>query len=544
MELLRLISIRKRFFLLLALALVAIITIAISTIFIFKDALYEFKKHGVSQIVVAASGVPEYFYEQEKLGLMTREEAQTHAMGVVSKMRFDNSNYIAVGDFDYHLLSHPNKDIVNVDLSGLKDKKGISLIDLHMRSMDNSKGEGFSYYWWAKPGETEPDEKYAFQKRFAPWDWYLGSGDYSDAIDDVVGETVSVATTMIIFAAIVLFVISIFLIYSILGPLRKTVSVLDDVNSESIDLTLRLDESGQDELVNVAVNFNEIQGSVGQVIVDLGSENQQLNSLVSDLVVVSKNTQSGNDRQRAELEQLVTAVNQISATVNEVAKNTSQAAEMASETNQHMQNSRGDVDDSMQFMGDLTEAISESKVTMSELLETASRVNTVLDVINGIAEQTNLLALNAAIEAARAGEQGRGFAVVADEVRSLAGRVQESTKEIDGIIQGIHSGVQDTSNNIDSVVDVATKANEKVKDTGEALTQVIGLVTQISDLNMQIATAAEEQAATTDEINRNVVAINDLSHDMQEDEQRVTNAVDTLSGMASQITAMMKRFKV
>ncbi len=544
MHWLRLVSIRQRFFLLVSLALAAIIVVAISTILIFENALYEFKKHGVSQIVVTSTAVAEYFHEQETSGAMSREEAQTHALELVGKMRYDGKNYIAIGDFDYHLLSHPMKEITNTDLSGLKDGFGTPLIDLHMKSMDNPQEQGFSYYWWVKPGETKPKEKYAFQKRFAPWDWYFGSGDYSDAIDDVVNETTYVATRLIIAAGVVLFVISILLIRSILIPLRTTVKTMGDINSDTMDLTLRLGEDGNDELVDVAKNFNQLQSNVKGVIVDMNEGNDDLTGLSNSLVVVAKNSQMGNEQQRAELDQLVTAVNQISVTVNEVASNTSQAAEMASTASERMEESRSDIDTSLVSMDDLSSAISESKDTMQELLQTADQVNKVLVVINGIAEQTNLLALNAAIEAARAGEQGRGFAVVADEVRSLAGRVQESTQEIDGIIQSIHRGAGQTSENIDKVVNIAGETGSKVKNTGAALSEVVDLVTHISDLNMQIATAAEQQAATTEEINRNVVAINDLSHDMVDDEKRVNDAVTNLTEMVKKNTEIIARFTV
>lgn len=545
MNWLRLFSIRQRFMLMVSIALISIVVVAASTIVVFKGALYDFKKHAISQVVIASTGVATYFHKLEQEGKISTELAHEYTLGAVEEMRFDGSNYINIGDLNYRILMHPTVKKLEVGTQeGLEDKRGKKIVVGHIESVSNPEGQGFNYYWWPKPGETVAKEKYAFNKMFEPWGWYFGSGDYSDAIDEVVENTIGIAVPMIVGAGIVLFALSALLVTSILGPLSRTVKTMKDINGEQLNLTLVLDSDGRDELVSVADNFNELQTHVKEAISDVGHENKQLTGLASVLVDVAENAQKRNDQQRAELDMLVTAVNEISATVNEVATSTSNAAELAATASEKMSTGRKEITSSMSSMDNLSEAISKSTVTMTGLLETADEVNKVLEVINGIAEQTNLLALNAAIEAARAGEQGRGFAVVADEVRMLAQRVQDSTSEIDGIIQKIHTGAQDASENMKTVVNIAESAGSSVEHTNETLTDVIDLVTHISDLNMQIATATEQQAATTEEINRNVVAISDLSHASVENEHKVTKTVDDLSNMASEIEMLLHRFKV
>ncbi len=545
MNWLRVTTIQQRFMLLVSLALLAIVVVAASTIVVFKAALYEFKKDAISQVIIASTGIAKYFHQLEQAGEIDEATAHRYTLGAVEEMRFDGTNYINIGDLNYKILMHPTaKSLLEGTQEGLTDKRGKKIVVGHIDSVSNPEGQGFNYYWWPKPGETEAKEKYAFNKLYEPWGWYFSGGDYSDAIDEVVAETTQLAVIGIAVAGLGLFIVSVLLVRSILGPLKDTVRTMDDVNGDTLDLTLTLDEDGRDELVEVAKNFNELQGHVREVVADVGQENKHLNTLANDLVQVAENAQKSNEQERSELDQLVTAVNEIAATVNEVASSTSQAAEMASTANEKMDVSRGEITASMESMGSLEGAIGKSTETMSGLLETADEVNKVLEVINGIAEQTNLLALNAAIEAARAGEQGRGFAVVADEVRMLAQRVQDSTSEIDGIVQRIHDGAQETSVNMEAVVFIAKSTGDNVKHTGEALNDVIDLVSHISDLNMQIATAAEEQAATTEEINRNVVAISDLSHEMVEDEHKITDAVNRLSDMAGLIDMLLARFKV
>ncbi len=536
-------SIRIRFYLLVIIALATLLVASVLTILILQEALYDFKKHGISQVVVASIGVADYFHQQELEGNLTKEEAQKYAMDALKDMRFDGGNYINIMTADGWGVMHPTfKGFAGKDMKYLKDKVGAPIVVNHVKSIQNPEGQGFNYYWWPKPGEEEPSEKFAFNKHYPAWDWMFSSGDFTDSIKVVVDKSIKSSLVVLAITGFFLGAISFAVMRSIIGPLQGTVISMNKITGEKLDLTQRIDEQGKDELSDLAANFNRMQIEVQEVVKEVNIVNDNLNTSAIELVKIADRTKEGTDRQSIEMDQVVTAVNEMSATVNEIASNTAHAAEIASSTNQQMDAGKENVNQTIVSMDTLVAKISESSDAIRQLLTRAEKINKVLDVINGVAEQTNLLALNAAIEAARAGEHGRGFAVVADEVRTLAKRVRVSTHEIDEIIQYIHTGAEEASKSMAAVVSVAKITSEKTQKTGEVLEHIIHSVSEINDLNTQIATAAEEQAATTEEINRNLIGINNITHTAQEDVHHVKSATDGLYSMAKQMREIIDRF--
>ncbi len=542
MSLLRSSSIKIRFVLLVGASLATLIVASVLTILILRDSLFEFKKHGISQVVVASIGVAEYFHELEMNGELTQEQAQRFTKEAIKKMRFDGGNYINILTTDGIGVMHPVLNFDGKDMLYLKDKLGAPIVTNHIKSVNNVESEGFNYYWWPKPNEEEPSEKFAFNKVYKTWNWIFSAGDFTDSIKEVVSVSVQRSIIVLGITGVFLFGISFAVMRSIIAPLQGTVASMNRITGEKLDLTERIDETGKDELSALAAKFNRMQVEVQEVVSEVNQVNDLLNLSAEELVKIADKTKSGTDRQSMEMDQVVTAVNEMAATVNEIASNTAHAAEITSTTNQRMDDGQKNVNETICSMDELVSKIDSSSETIRQLLDTAEKINKVLDVINGVAEQTNLLALNAAIEAARAGEQGRGFAVVADEVRTLAKRVQESTHEIDEIIQHIHSGAEDASKSMAAVVSVAETTSEKTRQTGDALEHIIRSVSEINDLNMQIATAAEEQAATTEEINRNLIGINNITHAAQEDVHIVKQATDGLYDMARQMGKAIDRF--
>lgn len=543
MSLLRNSSIRIRFYVLVAVSLATLLVASVLTIAILRDALYDFKKHGISQVVIASVGVSEYFRELENNGELTTEQAQRYAKEALSKMRFDGGNYINILTSDGTGVMHPTiPGFAGKDMNYLKDKNGAPIVVNHIKSINNPEGEGFNYYWWPKTGEEVASQKFAFNKLYKPWDWIFSAGDFTDSIDTVVSKSVKSSLLVLAITALFLGGISFAVMRSILTPLNRTVTSMNKITGEKLDLTERIHEEGKDELSELANKFNRMQLEVQEVVREVDTVNASLNESAAALVGIADRTRQGTERQSSEMDQVVTAVNEMSATVNEIANNTSHAADITNSTNKQMDTGKRNINDTIASMDTLVERIASSSDTIAELLVTAEKINKVLEVINGVAEQTNLLALNAAIEAARAGEQGRGFAVVADEVRTLAKRVQESTHEIDEIIQQIHAGAEGASKSMQTVVNVAQTTSEKTRLTGEALEHVIRSVGEINELNTQIATAAEQQAATTEEINRNLIGINNITHDSADDVSSMKSATDGLYDMARQMAQAIDRF--
>ena len=300
--------------------------------------------------------------------------------------------------------------------------------------------------------------------------------------------------------------------HGIARPLRQMVAMLDDIAQGEGDLTRRLTSDRADELGSIAKGFNtflaKLQAMISQVVTSVQSVSDS-SEHTADIAI---RTNQGVHKQMVEIDQVATAVHEMTATAQDVARNATQAAQAASHADQAASQGMQIVRDTSSAIGALAEEIGRAVGVVQTLAKDSENINAILIAIRGIAEQTNLLALNAAIEAARAGEQGRGFAVVADEVRNLAQKTQQATEEIQSMIQQLQQGtrevvrvMEDSQHKTDQSVEHAAKAAQAL----ETITQAVSV---INDMNTQIASAAEEQSAVAEDINRNVINIGPVSY--------------------------------
>jgi methyl-accepting chemotaxis protein len=328
----------------------------------------------------------------------------------------------------------------------------------------------------------------------------------------------------------------------LLQKLRRISEVANAVSNG--DISKHCDMESHDLIGDIVKSFNEMAQNLRGMIGEITGSTAQLAAAAEELTAITENTSHGIRQQQAEIDQVATAVNEMVATVQEVARNAEQAAHAAQNADQSAKSGALVATEAMGGIDVLVNEVEKSAAVIHELEAESENIGMVLDVIKGIAEQTNLLALNAAIEAARAGEQGRGFAVVADEVRTLASRTQKSTQEIHTMIERLQSGASNAVKVMEKARAQGKKGVDQVEKAAESLAEIAGAVATINDMNTQIASAAEEQSAVAEEINRNVVNISQAAVQSANGSAQTASSSEDLARLAAQLQSLVGRFKM
>ncbi len=330
---------------------------------------------------------------------------------------------------------------------------------------------------------------------------------------------------------------------SITNPIIKLAEVIGIIDRDS-DLSMRIEVNSKDEIGTMATSFNQMLEKLHDSMRNVGASTGQLAAAAEELSAITIETNNAIELQRTETDQVATAMNEMNATVQEVANSATNAAEAAHGADEESQGGRRVVQQTMDAIDKLAQDVEGTAGIIRRLEGETENIGSVLDVIRGIAEQTNLLALNAAIEAARAGEQGRGFAVVADEVRSLASRTQASTQEIQAMIETLQGEARNAVSAMEQGQERAQEGVSMAATAGESLAAITNAVASINDMNAHIASAAEEQSAVAEEINRNIVNISQVADQNSENSMQTSKASEELAHLASELQSLVAQFKV
>jgi len=357
-------------------------------------------------------------------------------------------------------------------------------------------------------------------------------------------STIQTAIIICVIAIIIALVIAYGIIHSITVRLKQTNSLLKNISEGDGDLSQRLPENGKDELTTLSCNFNAFVSRIQEMVRQISVETRSVNESTTRMVSVMQELNSNMQKQHTEVDAVVTAITQVNSSASEVATSASNTAQSAITSNKETQSGRETVDQSISVVNDLAGNISDSFHVMENLNEQVNSIASVLDVIRGIAEQTNLLALNAAIEAARAGEMGRGFAVVADEVRSLAGRTQESTNEIQGMIESLQSGARQAMQAMDSSRTFSTDAVSYSQKAGDSLDNIADSIYQIEEMNIQIASAIDQITHVTEDITQNAIHVSDISSHTLTKTQSVEAEIHRLGESTNNLHQLVSQFRI
>ncbi|MCH1925556.1 methyl-accepting chemotaxis protein [Shewanella sp. C32] len=514
-----------------------------STVNDFREKLIHERKQEMIHVTEIAREMVAF---QRQQGVDFKEQLRT--------AKFGESGYFYIYDGQGRNVFHGlTIKLEGTDQIGMTDPKGIKIVQGLLQSA--ATGDGFLTYFFQKPGSTELIEKLGYVAKVPGTDWIIGTGAYFDDIDAAAAEyrdmaqqemltkLWAVVVITLILAAVTVVVIML-AASKMVKPLNNMLEHLNDIAKGEGDLTRRVPVNGQDEIAAVGRAFNLFVEKLQHTIRDVAQSTGQVVEAAHNIHTQTEAIASQLANHNHETDQVVTAITEMSSTAQEVAANTNEVADSTHDATNEVAKAQRCVDDSLTQVSSLMEEIDSAAVHVQALNEQSQKINSVLSVIGGIAEQTNLLALNAAIEAARAGEQGRGFAVVADEVRNLASRTQASTLEINEMLNELNSSVSRAVAAMDKSQKNCQQSVSANRLISESLGAVTSSVTRINDMSTQIATATTEQSSVTEEINRNIYVIQEIVTALMAASQSAATVSQSVSSSGDKLGHLVRQFKI
>ncbi len=492
-----------------------------------------------AQVEATVSLVQHYYDQRQTLG---EEAAKQQALDAIKALRYDESNYFWILDQKMQVVMHPIKPALNgQNAENFKDGAG----KFHWREMvaisQTSAQKGFLDYQWKSP-QGELKDKISYVQLFPEWGWIIGSGllvaDIQEAFYALALKEAFVASIL----SAILLAMGYTISNNIITPLHRLID-----NTHKIadgDLRVRMNMSRKDELGEMSQQIDKMLSKLQETLRTAHQSAEQSSAMACNIAQASEEAATSVNSQHAQLELLSTAMTEMSATISDVATNAENTAVSTNKVVEHAHRNDQTMQTTSNTIAEVSRNISTAHDLVTDLQTGVNEISNVVGVIRDVSEQTNLLALNAAIEAARAGEQGRGFAVVADEVRNLASRTQNSTNEVQVTIEKLieqagrtFTAMQSSNEKVDESVSASNK-------TREQLDVIVSEMQNANDMVAQIAAASEQQSTVATEMNENVsgihLAANEVlqaSHSLAEDSQLMANT-------AEHLTEQLKYFKV
>ncbi|MFC4260806.1 methyl-accepting chemotaxis protein [Marinobacter lacisalsi] len=516
-----------------------------------RASLLEAHKTGLKNLVEGARALIREEYDQEKY---PEEEAKERVRNKLRSIVFGNNNYLyAYRDDAYMLIFAPDPSI-----EGFSDETTDASRALLAKLFEVGRnGGGFFRYEFDNPATEEktPEPKLSYSITLDKWDWVMGAGVYITDIDKAVEaarqeieEQITSALLTILSITVIIVLISvgfgIFMGRTVTRPLSRVTRTMQDIAEGEGDLTRRLPDDGNDELADMGRQFNAFVSKIHGTIREVGDTTNQVASAAEQLSRVAQETRSAVQTQGSETDQIASAITEMAATIHQISKNASEVQQAGADADRLAKDGGQTMAGSQQSVNKLSQNIMESAEAIEALAARSDEIQKVLDVIHEVTDQTNLLALNAAIEAARAGEHGRGFAVVADEVRQLAKRSGESAGQIREMIDGFISESRGAVDRMRSSQGLSEETVERINHASSALNTIEQSVEHIHDQVTQIATASEEQSHVAEEINQNVVRIVEAAQNSDTGVTQTNDASQELARLGERLRELVTQFRV
>ena len=538
------ISIVQRIWLLLIFVMLAFIVSSGYEAFSQKSRMLSQREAEISSVLNSGLSLLKRAQESVERGEMTLIEAQELVKSEITAMRYRGQNYLWIFDTEATQLAHgtSQKDVGN-NLINFTDPNGKKVYVAFLDAI-RKHGEGYVDYVWTKAGSSTPEPKISFVKLYRPWGWILATGVYTDDIDAEFNQLIGEKAIFFSLLLAMIFTASMLVIRSITRPLNATTTAMEEIAQGDGDLTVRLAVTSKDELAQLATGFNQFSEKVRRIVIEMQQSQTVLDNATGEMSVITSRSRELLTQHQHENHQVATAIHEMSATITDVARNAADAAKSVLTVQDRAMKGNILVEDNISFINELSDTVHQIVSAMNGLKQEAHDINSILDVIKSIADQTNLLALNAAIEAARAGEHGRGFAVVADEVRTLAMRTQQSTQDIERMILGMQAQVEDAVNTIELGRQKADSSVQQAKLTATAFGDISADIDVVADMNTQIASATEQQSVVVDTVHKNIENIREAFDESAQGAQQIETAGQQLQELATDISSTLGQFKV
>ncbi len=519
-----------------------------------EKQLIESKKDSLKNIVDSAITTAQEAKERN----LSNSELKTEILKRLRAINYEGGNYV----FVYERVQAPNnfKNLAyNPDPSkeGLVSPDNTKLQALLSDLFEVAKSSGtefYSYEWPNPANDGAVENKISYATILPEFNFMVGTGLYTSDITAMVKESeailnenikntifilISSTIGVIIFSLLIGYIVS----KTVTKPIHNVINTMSDIANGEGDLTARLPEHGTDELSQLGKEFNTFISKIQNIVKEVDSTTHQVASSSEELSSVAKETRENIERQNSETDQIASAIEQMAATIHQISKNANEVQSHSSDADRISKEGGKTMVASQETIHKLSESLLESTKVIESLASKSNEIQSILDVIHDVTEQTNLLALNAAIEAARAGEHGRGFAVVADEVRQLARRSDDSASKIRDMIDGFINESSNAVSIMKTSKDLSDETVERINHAADSLKTIERSVEEITDQITQIAAGSEEQSQVAEEVNQNIVRIVEAAQNSKNGIEQTNSSSQELAQLAENLKSLVEQFK-
>ncbi|MCP5248616.1 MAG: cache domain-containing protein [Candidatus Accumulibacter sp.] len=539
-------TIRTRFFIVLIVAVSGLAVLGLYSLNDLRRNMLEDRQDKIEALVEVAGGSIARLHELAASGVLSEDEAKKQALETLRRMRYENGEYFFVLDTQHNFVMHAAKPALEgKSAADLRDPSGKLFIQELVRVALASERGGVVDYSFAKPGSDQPVPKISYAVQFKPWGWVYATGIYLDDVDRAFRSVAVNALLIIVLVIAVLVVVSMWIGGSVLRQLGG-----EPTEASAIALRIASGDLGQemrsDQLASGSVmhSIAQMQTRLRGIISEIGRLAATLADRASEISVATEETRRAAEQQANSTSATAASIEELTASINEVAQNADATGRNSSTAASCAEQGRALVSSSANEIEKIAEIVARSSQQIRQLATRSREIGGIAGVIKEIAEQTNLLALNAAIEAARAGEQGRGFAVVADEVRKLAERTSKATGEISTMVVSVQADTEMAVGAMDEAAPQVSRSLEKAREASSVLQSIHSQALESSERVQGVALATREQASVANDIARHVQNIASMTEETNATMQGNASAASSLNSLAGKLRETVAFFRV